>query len=98
MFKITLNEAFLLVEANKRLGYGDHKQHLLCSALNLVERSYPNEQKAIFKLKEKISVSIDGKAYLSSYMFSTGNLPSYDFVSHKLRLVWIKKLLAYNGY
>lgn len=98
MFKITLNEAFLLVEANKRLGRGEYQEHLLCCALNLVKNHYPSESKAVQKLKLKITKVIDRKGYLSIFMRENGGLNTYDFVSHKLRKAWIKKLLAYNGY
>lgn len=95
MFKITLNEAFLLVEANKHLGAGEK---LLCCALNMARFEYQKERKAILKLKQKISIAIRGKSFLSRYMNENGDLSSFDYIPHKLRKVRVKKLLAHNGY
>jgi len=96
MFKITLNEAFLLVEANKRL---KGESWYLCAALRKVHKYYKNEQRSVMSLLSKIKSSLNGHTFLSERMAS--ELKSFNWSvmsSKKLRKVWIKKLLAYNGY
>lgn len=96
MFKITLNEAFLLVEALKRLRGG---AWYLCQALHLVWRHYPTEDAAVCRLKKKIRASLQGHNFLTEHMSpQLKNLPYRKGNSIRLRKAWIKKLLAYNGY
>lgn len=99
MFKITLNEAFLLVEARRKLSGSNWR---LSDALNAVLNIFPVEAKAVRTLRVKINEAIAPQHYLADWLDNNGKqlielgigIPP----SVKLRKAWIKKLLAYNGY
>ena len=100
LFKITLDEAWLLTEARKKL----HHKPYVCVALDYVEKAYPCEEKACERLREKIGQSIRCHSFLSGHL--SNRLPLgqewhaiTDWSNQKkLRQIWIKKLLQHNGY
>lgn len=91
MFKITLMEAVILTEAIKR--FRAQKNSRLCYAVHAVVLVLELKISYYHKLRHKIVVSLRGKAVLESALGL--------YVGHQqrdMRIIWIKKLLAHNGY
>lgn len=100
MFKITLNEAWLLTEALRYLRKRKDllSCHYLCGSLDMVADDYPSEKNGCRKLGSKLMVSLNGYSTLHAYFNIFWDDRSLDEVIQKLRRIWIKKLLKHNGY
>lgn len=97
LFKITLNEVWLLNEAQKYLRDTKRRkgETLLCFALDVVAEQYPKEIKRVAILQEKIRRSLMGCLTLGWYL---GRPYCNDEYHQKIRRIWIRKLLKHNGY
>ena len=94
MFKITVTEALLLIEARKHLRAGGGYWYL-CSAVTEAANKNDVSCSVLNKLHGKIAKSLDRSTTLFSFFREKGLSISG---CGPLRLIWIKKLLAHNGY
>lgn len=83
LFKVTLEEAYLLTQARKILKRG--ARWTLCGALNGVEG---NKRGLLAKIEKS----------LCNYAFLHGYLDTYGMKDASLRIKWIDKLLHWNQY
>jgi hypothetical protein len=94
MFKITVTQALLLIEARKRIAKKLNSR--VCYAV-----SYAAEDLGLgyggtepIRLRKKVCASILGNGLLENFFgYQTNCSQQYE-----LRKIWIKKLLAHNGY
>jgi hypothetical protein len=96
MFKITLTEAVILTDAAKLLNGSDPRSQYLCVAVDRVTYRLCLSAKTAIALKAKISRAMEFWASLATY-FSRHGVELGDN-NYQARRIWIKKLLAHNGY
>jgi hypothetical protein len=94
LFKITLNEATMLVLARKHLNVTNG---FLCNALMRIQKPF---NITTMRLRDKIMKSIEGKhenPTIPNYFQNDKGITA-DLHDAELRKVWIDKLLKHNGY
>lgn len=93
LFKITLNEACLLSEGVRKVNPCEYT--FLCPALRYIGEEL-HMAKCERVLHKKIVVALNYHSTLDSYLGISGSITFGEL--HKLRKIWVKKLLKHNGY